>query len=236
MTPQIPPFLYPYTVRRSSRARYVRFVVAEEGLVVVVPERFSVARDLLPMLEEKREWIKKALKNVAPSAQFKRNTQGIPEAIELRAIWERWRVAFAPLARERLSAENGILTLTSDFSEKEALTALKRWIRLKAHEHLPTILDDLARRHRFSYRNVVIKEQKKRWGSCSAKGNVNLNSQLLFLPYKLVRHILLHELCHLKEMNHSKAFYDLLFRLDPDAKKNDAELKQSWRFVPGWML
>jgi predicted metal-dependent hydrolase len=233
---QASPFFCPYTVKRSSRARYVRFVVSEEGLVVVVPERFCVGRDLPPMLEKKKEWIKKALEQMEESTLLRRNTQGIPQAIELRAIGEHWRIAFAPLTRDRLSAENGTLTLASDFNEKEALATLRRWVRLKGREHLPPLLDDLARRHRFSYVRVTIKEQKHRWGSCSSKGNVNLNSHLLFLPSNLVRHILLHELCHLKEMNHSKAFYDLLLHLDPDSPKNETELKQSWRFVPGWIL
>jgi predicted metal-dependent hydrolase len=230
------PFLYPYTVKRSSRARHVRFIVSEEGLTVVVPARFCVSRDLPPMLEEKKDWIAKALEKVKVSARFRQSTQGMPEAVELRAIGERWRVVFAPLLRDRLSAEDGTLTLTSDFNEEEALAALKRWVHLKGREHLPALLDELARQHRFAYTRVVIKEQKSRWGSCSSKGNVNLNSHLLFLPSNLARHILLHELCHLKEMNHSRAFYDLLLHLNPDARENEVELKQAWRFVPGWVL
>ncbi|MDR1621739.1 MAG: M48 family metallopeptidase [Synergistaceae bacterium] len=233
---QASPFLYPYTVKRSSRARYVRFVVSAKGLVVVVPERFCVNRDLPPLLEEKKDWIARALEKIAASARLRRNIPKMPETVELRAIGEQWRVSFAPLNRDRLSAQNGILTLTSDFSAEEALFALKRWIHLKGQEHLPPLLDELARRHRFAYAKVTIKEQKSRWGSCSLKGNINLNSRLLFLPSKLTQHILLHELCHLKEMNHSKAFHNLLLHLDPDAAKNKAELKQAWHFVPGWAL
>jgi predicted metal-dependent hydrolase len=133
-------------------------------------------------------------------------------------------------------AKDGTVTLTSDFNENEAIVALKRWVHLKGSEHLPRLLDETAKQHRFAYVKVVVKEQKTRWGSCSSKGNVNLNSHLLFLPSFLVRHVLIHELCHLQEMNHSKAFHKLLARLDPNAAGNAAELKQAWRFVPGWVL
>ncbi|MDR1978818.1 MAG: M48 family metallopeptidase [Synergistaceae bacterium] len=233
---QTSPFLYPYTVKRSPRARHVRLTVSAEGLTVVVPQRFCVSRDLPSILEEKKDWIARALEKVAARARLKRETKGMPETIALRAIGEQWRVAFAPLTRDRLFAKDGTITLTADFNEDEALAALKRWIHLKGREHLPLLLDEVARRHRFAYVNVAIKEQKSRWGSCSSKGNVNLNSRLLFLPPRLVNHILIHELCHLKEMNHSRAFHELLARLDPNAKENAAELKQAWRFVPNWAL
>ena len=233
----MPPFLYPYTVRRSSRARHVRLVVAEDGLVVVVPQRFCVSRDLPPILESKKDWIGKALTKVSARARLKEETRGVPQTVELRALGESWRVGFELLARERLVAgDGGTLTLAADFNEAEAIAALKRWVRRRAGEHLPPLLAEIAGRHGFGYGNVAVKEQKSLWGSCSSKGNVNLNSRLLFLPAHLVRHVILHELCHLREMNHSAAFHRLLSKLDPDAADNADELRHAWAFVPGWAL
>jgi len=214
----------------------VRFVVSADGLAVVVPNRFCVSRDLPPLLEEKKAWIAKALEKVTARARQKAETNGVPDVIDLRALGEQWRIMFANLARERLVEENGTIALTSDFSENEAIIALNRWLHAKGCEWLPRLLDEEARRCSFSYSSVTIKEQKSRWGSCSPKGNINLNSRLLFLPPYLVRHVLLHELCHLKEMNHSKAFHGLLSHIDPDAKKHAWALRQAWSFVPGWAL
>jgi predicted metal-dependent hydrolase len=214
----------------------VRLIVSTDGLVVVVPQWFSVSRDLPPILEARKDWIAKTLARLTKRTQLKNATKRLPETIELRALGERWRVERAPLTRDRLIAGEGVLTLASDFSEDEALVALRRWIHVKGCEHLPPLLDEAAKRYRFAYVKVAVKEQKSRWGSCSSKGNINLNSRLLFLPLSVVRHVLLHELCHLKELNHSKAFHDLLNSLDPDAEQNDAELKRAWNFVPGWAL
>ena len=229
-------FAFPYTVRRSARARYVRFIVSTDGLAVVVPEKFCVSRDLQPLLEEKKNWIVKALEKVAARARQKAATNGVPDFIDLRALEEQWNVTFAPLAKQRMTEENGTIILTSDFSENEAIAALNRWLHAKGRAQLPGFLDEEAKRYGFSYSGVTIKEQKSRWGSCSSRGNINLNSRLLFLPPHLVRHVLLHELCHLREMNHSKAFYDLLCSIDHDAKAHATQLSQAWGFVPGWAL
>ena len=231
---QPPPFLYPYTIKRSPRARRVHLAVSAEGLVVVVPERFCAFHDVLSLLEAKKDWSAETLVKVRQCAVHRGQSKDVPSAVDLRALGERWSITSVPLARDRLLAESGTITLTSDFNENEALAALRRWLREKAQKHLPLLLADAARRHRFAYLGVTIREQKGRWGSCSSSGSVSLNSRLLFLPPCLVEHVLLHELCHLREMNHSKAFYSLLASLDPDAEENAAELKHAWRFVPSW--
>ncbi|MDR1649077.1 MAG: M48 family metallopeptidase [Synergistaceae bacterium] len=230
------PFSYPYLVKRSPRARYVRLVVTADGLVVVVPQRFCVSRDLPPLLESKKDWITKALEKVTSRARTREEGRKVPDVVDLRAVGETWRVEFAPLRQDRLLAENSTILLTSDFSENEAIASLKRWIHARGRELLPPLLKNEAERHGFSYAGVAVKEQKSLWGSCSTRGNINLNCRLLFLPPHLVKHVLLHELCHLSEMNHSSAFHDLLGRLDPGAAENALELKRARSFLPGWML
>ncbi len=231
-----PKFLYPYTVKHSPRARNVRLVVSSEGLVVVVPQRFCVARDLPRLLESKRDWIRTALEKVRLRTSLKEETLGLPEAVELQALGEVWRVEVAALAKERLIAEGATLTLTSDFNENEALAALRRWILLKGKHHLPPQLRGIAEQHGFQVGRIAVKEQKSLWGSCSSKGNINLNSRLLFLPPHLMRHVMMHELCHLREMNHSKAFHDLLSRFDSDIDAHAKELRHAWHKIPGWAL
>ena len=80
--------------------------------------------------------------------------------------------------------------------------------------------------YNFSWGRVSIRDQKTRWGSCSKKGNLNFTYRLAILPEKLSDYVIVHELCHLKEFNHSKDFWDLMARAIPDHKERRKELKK----------
>src|SRR5439155_5288643 len=79
--------------------------------------------------------------------------------------------------------------------------------------------------YRFKFNMLVIKSQKTRWGSCSKKQNLNFNYKILFLPTKIRDYIMIHELCHLKEFNHSRRFWKLVAKSIPEYYKITEELK-----------
>ena len=83
-------------------------------------------------------------------------------------------------------------------------------LRRQAKAELPPRLAELASRYGFTYNKVTIKHNSTNWGSCSARGNINLNLNIVRLPHPLRDYILLHELCHLKHHDHSHAFHLLL--------------------------
>ena len=83
-------------------------------------------------------------------------------------------------------------------------------LRRQAKAELPTRLSELASRYGFIYNKVTIKHNSSNWGSCSSKGNINLNLNIVRLPYLLQDYILLHELCHLRHHDHGHAFHLLL--------------------------
>jgi hypothetical protein len=79
--------------------------------------------------------------------------------------------------------------------------------------------------YNFSYGRVSIRDQKTRWGSCSRRGNLNFNYRLLNLSAELRDYVIVHELCHLQELNHGHGFWSLVQRIVPDHKKLRRELK-----------
>lgn len=89
---------------------------------------------------------------------------------------------------------------------------IEQW-RKTAKDTLPRRLEELARKYGFIYNRVTIKHNRSNWGSCSAKGNINLNLNIVRLPSDIQDYILLHELCHLRHMNHGREFHELLEEL-----------------------
>jgi len=86
----------------------------------------------------------------------------------------------------------------------------------RARQLVKTRIAELNLLYNFSYQKFVIRNQKSRWGSCSSRGVLNFNYKLVFLPDHLADYLIAHELCHLKEMNHSRRFWNEVARAIPD--------------------
>ena len=98
-------------------------------------------------------------------------------------------------------------------------------LRAKAKAILPGRLRELAAENGFEYNQVRIKHNVSNWGSCSSKGNINLNLNLMRLPEDLRDYVMLHELCHLKHMNHGPEFRALLESVCPDHRTLRSRLR-----------
>ena len=103
-------------------------------------------------------------------------------------------------------------------------------MRLQARAELPPRLLELARLHGFKVNGVRVKHNRSNWGSCSVRGNINLNINLVRLPAELRDYVLLHELCHLRHMNHGREFHALLESVCPGHLELRRKLK-NWRIV-----
>ena len=99
-------------------------------------------------------------------------------------------------------------------------------MRKEAKRVLPVRLAELARIYSFEYNQVRIKNNVSNWGSCSRKGNINLNLNLMRVPEDLRDYVMLHELCHLRHPNHGPAFHALLESLCPGHRTKEKELRK----------
>ena len=94
-----------------------------------------------------------------------------------------------------------------------------------ALEYIPKRVHYFAGLIGVDYGRITIRNQKTRWGSCSGKGNLNFNCLLMLMPPDIIDYVVVHELCHRKEMNHSPAFWREVAKILPDYKKAEAWLK-----------
>lgn len=128
------------------------------------------------------------------------------------------------------------LERTKEYREQKPLSAdlseAKRNVYIrKAKETITKRTSYFARLMGVSYRNITIREQKTRWGSCSSEKNLNFNWKLILAPPEVLDYVVVHELCHLKEMNHSKAFWDEVGKVMPEYETYKLWLKEN-----GWRL
>jgi predicted metal-dependent hydrolase len=94
-----------------------------------------------------------------------------------------------------------------------------------AREIITERVEELSQKFGFTYKRIAIRNPKGRWGSCSQKGNLNFNYKLMFCKPEVMDYVIIHELCHLKELNHSARFWFLVKSFCPDYKKWERELK-----------
>lgn len=221
-------------VRRSARARYARLKVHPGGEVeLVVPQRFD--ERLLPaILDEHEAWVLRSLDRLGTPV---RGPQAVsaPTHIHLPAIGDRWQVTYLSDDKGRYGCREqpgGVLRSSGDSAWQ---AALKRWLARKGRQRLVPWLEQVSEELALPFSGVSVRGQRSRWGSCSARGHINLNYALLFLPPQCVRYLFVHELCHTLHLNHSPRYWQLVASKEPHYRRLEQELRQAAALVPSWL-
>jgi predicted metal-dependent hydrolase len=221
-----------FAVRVSARARRLTARVHVGGRVeIVVPEGVS-AKSVSDFVQRFTPWIDRkvaAMQCVAPAGD------PVPSMVELRLTGERFQVDWRTTEKRSMRESGERLELCAP-TEREALAQLRVWLKRAAAERLAPRLLRLADELRLPVERVSIRCQRTRWGSCSTRGTVSMNCCLLFQSAEVVRYLCIHELAHLKHMNHSPRFWQLVETLEPHYQRLDRELLSGWRTVPEWIF
>ena len=213
-------------VRVNMRARRLTFRTREDAIHVTVPSG-TVLSEIKNAIEQLRPRLRSARqKYIRPLIDL--NYRIDTEFFKLSLVSGR-RERF--LSRSELGEMQIVCPPDADFSDHK----LQEWLRKVIEEALrrnakillPPRLYALSLQHGLTYKSVKINSSSGRWGSCSARGNINLSYYLVLLPQHLIDYVLLHELAHTREMNHGERFWVLLDRFtDGKALALRNELKQ----------
>ncbi|HEY1724876.1 MAG TPA: SprT family zinc-dependent metalloprotease [Steroidobacteraceae bacterium] len=224
-----------WSVRESARARRLSVRVFRSGGVeIVVPPRTS-ARRVSEFVRAHRDWIDGQRRRAEPLIDWPLP----PQTLVFSAIGERWRcTAQAGAGGVRVKElVGGELHISGRLHERERLRRpLVEWLVRRAHRAFEPQLRRLAVQMAVQPQRLQVRCQRARWGSCSRRSTISLNACLLFQRPEVLRYLMVHELSHLRHMNHSERFWTLVERFEPAWKPLDAELAQGWRRVPSWIL
>jgi predicted metal-dependent hydrolase len=229
-----------YSVRTSRKAKRVILQVTEFGLLQVVLPR-GARRSLIPdVLREHREWIDSATSRARARVLSQPLLDRFvpPTEIPLPALQEVWSVSL----RSHLHSKPGIeqprpfaLRLIGDLRNPLTWSGLLRsWLALRGKQFLLPWLSRVSERTGLRVRSASVRVQRTRWGSCSVNRHISLNARLLMVEPKIAEYVLIHELCHTKEMNHSPRFWNLVERHEPDYRRLDRALTIAARQMPWW--
>ncbi len=213
-------------VRESPRTRTSRIVIGHDRRVeIVVPRRVTYAA-IDRMLEDARLWIEKKTSGTAAARQLPQLGLAQPGVVwlDLEPIpVEIIRTMALDSGPVRARLQNGRLVvgeLPLSAPDDEVAGAIERWYRHEARRLVTESVGRNAALLKLEHGTIAIRDQRTRWGSCSRRGTLSFNWRLAIAPRAVREYVVIHELCHLRELNHSKAFWRLVDEAMPGWKEH----------------
>ena len=207
----------------KTNRRSISIIITKEGKVVVrAPKKIS-AEYILNFVKEKEKWIDKKLKLIN-EVNVKNNKYLNYE--EFLFCGASYKLLFIDKLKKIELCNNNILCPVIN-DKDQLINKLKRWYMKTASQILNERLEYFARLMQLNYKSLTISNSKNRWGSCDKLGNLKLNFRVVMLPHKVIDYIIVHELSHLVEFNHSKNFYKIINSVIIDYKYQQKILKEN---------
>lgn len=216
----------PYVIKVSARARRLRITVSNQGVTVTLPKGVHT-REAERFLRQNEEWVTAQLERAAKQTK--------PSPLPADVIL--WRGAATQLlrieepgrkSRAKVEENQGRLKVTLPAGSKlTTRQAAEAWMRANARQEIEALVAVEARRMGARYTALSIRDQRTRWGSCSTRGNLSFNWRLVMTPPVVMQYVVVHELAHLFEPNHSADFWAVVARFFPEYKKARAWLRKN---------
>lgn len=201
-----------YEVRRSDEATEPRIDVGMQGVTVVLPEEST--EDPEALLVENANWV------IEKKQKYDTYREQAPErCFESGEMFPYLGEPHQVVVEQRPTSEveGGELRLAQHHVEQTSVErALETLYRRKARERFEERADHFAVEMGVEYEQIEIRNQRTKWGSCSSAGTLGLNWRLMMAPSDVIDYVIVHELAHLRESNHTDAFWSIVAEHDPD--------------------
>lgn len=227
--------ILPYEERKSTRIKRISIRVTPDKVRVSAPARAS-KREIQAFIEKNSEWI---LENwlkiqetiLKPSLRCYETGVKVPyrgKDLEIRILETDQKMISARYESQTDSLNIGVPKGISEEERQDVLREiLEKWFKMKARSVFLQKLDTWSQAMGVTYHQFRLKEQKTRWGSCSSLGNINLNWRAIMAPESVIDYLVIHELSHLKFLDHSQDFWDYVARFCPEHGVNRKWLRDN---------
>ncbi|WP_407310234.1 M48 family metallopeptidase [Desulfosporosinus sp. SB140] len=213
--------IIPYEERRSRHYRRITLSILDDRVRISAPKNVS-AKQLKDLLHAKQEWILThwlenlekqvhSLRQYVNGEHFPYRGQGLELCLKRHAQQS-----------IRVSLEGQVLMVhvPHDLPEFQGSANIQdsviAWYKAQARKVLKSKLDEQAKQMQVTYQDFRLKDQKTRWGSCSTRGNLNLNWRIIMAPEEVIDYLIIHELAHLTHPNHSERFWQRVGAFMPE--------------------
>jgi len=212
-----------FEIRNSDRAKYARIDVDLKGITVVIPKDKPI--DPEKFLREKSEWVLEKYNKIndywarVPDRKFK-------DGGKFPYLGEDYTIKLSENGSSGF--KDGQILISEDKAEQKGTKEIiEEMYRDKVREKIKGIIDEYSDQIDEDYNKLYIRNQKTKWASCSSKKNLSFNWRLLMAPEKVIEYVVVHELVHLEESNHSTKFWYRVSEILPDYKERRKWLKEN---------
>jgi predicted metal-dependent hydrolase len=209
--------------RRNARCRrmVLRLTADGQSVVMTLPHRTSLA-EALRFAETSKPWIEKTMAKRPPAVSFENDTKILfqGEHCTIRAVGGRRGLVM--FSQEELS-----IIVPGDAAHVPR--RLTDWLKAQAKAELQSVSQNYATAMQVKFKKLTVRDQKSRWGSCSATGDLSYSWRLILAPPEVLDYVAAHEVAHLKEMNHGPKFWRLVVTHCKTAKQARRWLRENGR-------
>ncbi len=218
-------------IKQRNRKTYSLHFDFNGNLVVKTDIKFFGSK-LDEILKRHSQWIKLNFKRFREQLAITKQDY-IKDGFEYKILGESFKIKYSILNSEyfTIKFENADIHITQPlngkFNKSRIKIELKEFFRQVAREYLTSRVSVISDKMNLKFNRIFIKNQKTKWGSCSSEKNLNFNWHLIFAPKEVIDYVIIHELSHLKHMNHSKSFWNLVGTFEPYYKARTKWLKSN---------
>jgi len=214
-----------YTVQTHPRARNLKIKVLPDGTVVVVRPKYGFfLKSIDQFVKENSAWIENAQRRILATKKTSPSQKD-----ELMVFGKTYKKVITFSSQQKIGVSivgpeihiNPISNTTASINK-----ATESFLKTTAEKYIVPRTHQLAKVMNIKFKNITLRGQKTRWGSCSSEGNLNFNWQLVHSPPAVIDYVIVHELAHRKQMNHSAKFWEIVRQYDPEHQKHRGWLKR----------